>query len=67
MNYMHGKNLSYGDIDPSNIMIKDGVIKIVDFGFSSKLKTLSLQVSSFAGKFLYSAPEVFFGEGYSAH
>ena len=46
-------------------MIKDGVIKIVDFGFSSHLSTKSQLVSSLAGKFLYAAPEVFTGDEYS--
>ena len=64
---MHGKNLSHRDIDPKNIMIKDGVIKIVDFGFSSHLNTKSQLVNSIAGKFLYAAPEVFTGEDYSPH
>ena len=41
LNYMHGKNLSHRDIDPKNIMIKDGIVKIVDFGFSSHLNSQS--------------------------
>ena len=41
MNYLNGKNLRLGDIEPRNIMIKDGVIKMVDFSFSSQLKTNS--------------------------
>ena len=48
-------------------MIKDGVIKIVDFGFSSHLNTKSQLVNSLAGKLLYAAPEVFTGEDYSPH
>ena len=48
-------------------MIKDGVIKIVDFGFSSHLSTKSQLVNSIAGKFLYAAPEVLSGEDYSPH
>ena len=64
---MHSNKLSHRDIDPKNIMIKDGVIKIVDFGFSCKLDSNSQLVNSMAGKFLYTAPEVFTGEDYSPH
>ena len=48
-------------------MIKDGVIKIVDFGFSSHLSTKSQLVNSMAGKLYYAAPEVLSGEDYSPH
>ena len=48
-------------------MIKDGVIKIVDFGFSSHTNTKSQLVNTLAGKFLYAAPEVLSGEDYSPH
>ena len=64
---MHSKNLNHKDIDPKNIMIRGGVIKIADFGFSSHLNTKSQFANSLAGKFLYSAPEVFTGEDYSSH
>ena len=65
---MHGKNLSHGDIDPKNIMIKDGEIKIVDFGFSSHLSTNSQLKKTGAGKFFYAAPEVISSnEEYSPH
>ena len=47
---MHEKNLFHRDIDPRNIMIKEGVIKIVDFGFSTILSQKSLLVSTAVGK-----------------
>ena len=50
LNYMHDKNLFHRDIDPRNIMIKEGVIKIVDFGFSTILSQKSLLVSTAVGK-----------------
>ena len=65
LNYLHGKNLSHRDIDPKNIMIKDGVIKIVDFGFSSHLRSDSEMANSMAGKRNYAAPEVLAGKDYN--
>ena len=41
LKYMHDKNLGHRDVDPRNIMIKDGIIKIVDFGFSTILSRRS--------------------------
>ena len=34
LNYLHGKELGHRDLDPSNILVKNGQVKIVDFGFS---------------------------------
>ena len=41
LNYLHGKKLAHRDIDPRNILIKDGVIKLVDFGLSNHHNTIS--------------------------
>jgi serine/threonine protein kinase len=40
--YLHSKNINYGDINPSNILIcEDGSVKIADFGLAKLiLKTL---------------------------
>ena len=66
LKYMHNKNLGHRDIDPKNIMIKDGEIKIVDFGFSTLLSRKSQLVNSLVGKQLYIAPEIMRDEEYSA-
>ena len=58
LNYLHGKNLGHRDIDPQNILVKDRLIKIVDFGYSFQLNTRSKLANTLAGKFLYAAPEV---------
>ena len=50
LNYLHEKNLFHRDIDPRNIMVKEGAIKIVDFGFSTILSRKSLLVSTAVGK-----------------
>lgn len=34
---IHTKNLIHRDLKPANIMIKDGIIKISDFGFAREI------------------------------
>ena len=41
LRYLHRKNIAHRDIDPRNIMIKDGVVKLVDFGFSNHYNSKS--------------------------
>ena len=39
--YLHGKKLAHRDIDPKNILMKNGVVKLVDFGLSNHHNTKS--------------------------
>ena len=39
--YLHGKKLAHRDIDPRNILIKNGVIKLIDFSLSKHHKSKS--------------------------
>ena len=64
LNYLHGKNLGHRDIDPRNILVKNGQIKIVDFGYSFQSKIRSKAANTLAGKELYIAPEVLVGGHY---
>lgn len=39
LEYLHSKSIIYRDLKPENVMIdKDGHTRLVDFGFSKKLK-----------------------------
>ena len=58
-------NLGHRDIDPRNILVKNGNIKIVDFGLSFQIDTRSKPANSKVGKNLYAAPEVLQGMNYS--
>ena len=51
-------NLGHRDIDPRNILVKNGKIKIVDFGLSFNIDTRSKPANSNVGKRLYAAPEL---------
>ena len=54
--------MCHRDIDPRNILTKEGVIKLVDFGFSYQLERKSQKVVSLIGKPLYAAPEIIFND-----
>ena len=58
LNHLHGKKLAHRDIDPKNILIKNGIIKLVDFGLSNHHNSTSQKAFSYVGKFFYMAPEV---------
>ena len=67
LSYLHGIKLGHRDIDPRNILVKKGVIKIVDFGLSFNIDTRSKPANSKLGKDLYAAPEVLQGANYSPY
>ena len=57
--------LGHRDIDPRNILVKNGIVKIVDFGLSFNIDARSKPANSKLGKDLYAAPEVLKGMNYS--
>lgn len=46
------------DLKPQNILIKEGIIKICDFGFARKMSAMTIQLHSLKGTPLYIAPEI---------
>ena len=67
LSYLHGIKLGHRDIDPRNILVKKGIIKIVDFGLSFNIDNRSKPANSKLGKDLYAAPEVLKGINYSPY
>jgi serine/threonine protein kinase len=55
LDYLHSVQICHRDIKPENILIKDGYLKIADFGFA----TTSLSLTTHLGTKPYMSPEFF--------
>jgi serine/threonine protein kinase len=55
--FMYEKNILHRDLKPSNILLKDGKIKIADFG-TSKLKEENEMIKTLVGTPLFASPEI---------
>ena len=65
LEYLHNKDIIYRDLKPENIVLsKNGYLKLVDFGFSKKLKKNELTFT-ICGTPDYIAPEIINGKGYN--
>lgn len=63
------KNIYHRDLKPQNIMIKNGCIKLGDFGQSTKKFGNFYEKNKFTGKFgtpCYQSPQVINGEPYTS-
>lgn len=64
VNYLHEKNIIHRDLKPGNILIKEGRVKICDFGGAKLLTQTRVSTSKkdkglFLGTQEYLAPEIF--------
>ena len=60
--YLHDQGVLHRDIKPANVLVKDGIIKVSDFGFSFFLDHNSTTITSSnqtIGTAGYIAPEIF--------
>lgn len=57
LEYLYRNRILHRDIKPHNILIKDGIIKISDFGFAKSFEKNEL-ITTFCGSPLYMAPEI---------
>jgi serine/threonine protein kinase len=58
LDYLHSVDICHRDIKPENILIKDGYLKIADFGFATTSRTLTTHL----GTKPYMSPEFFNSE-----
>ena len=56
---LHNQSIVYRDLKPENLLIdKHGHIKLIDFGFSKLVNSISMRVTTNCGTPGYAAPEV---------
>jgi len=58
LNFVHSKRVVHKDIKPPNILVKDNIVYLADFGLSRDFEGgASQSIGPFAGTFEYQAPE----------
>lgn len=67
--YLHSKNILHRDIKPENFLLFDNngkfTIKLIDFGFSARLKDENDLLYDSVGSLPYISPEMILNKGYS--
>ncbi|XP_045592890.2 serine/threonine-protein kinase NIM1 [Procambarus clarkii] len=63
--YLHGLAIIHRDIKAENVFVaRSGLVKLGDFGFSTRVTSLHQQLSTFCGSPPYAAPELYKDESY---
>lgn len=55
--HMHSNGVTHRDLKPENVLIKNGILKICDFGMAKHQEVATMKASAIKGSFGYLAPE----------
>lgn len=58
LSYLDQSRIVHRDLKPQNILIRDGIVKLCDFGFARKMSPATICLHSLKGTPLYIAPEI---------
>lgn len=64
--YLQNNNVVHRDLKPQNLLIKDGKIKIADFGLSTNTESHTDLMQTMCGSPLYMSPEIIERQKYTA-
>ncbi|XP_052781197.1 serine/threonine-protein kinase Nek5-like isoform X2 [Mya arenaria] len=62
--YLHDKHLVHRDVKSTNIFIKDGVIKVGDFGLVRDMSQVASRLTTYVGTVNFMSPEMFSNQLY---
>ncbi len=67
LHYLREKNIMHRDLKSSNILLKNGIIKLADFGFAKKMECNDTELAhTTCGTPLYMAPEIILDNKYNS-
>ena len=59
--YIHRAGVLHRDLKPENLLVVDGELRVVDFGFSLPVAEVDSALGTFTGTPAYAAPEIYHG------
>src|SRR5262245_11644155 len=60
--YLHRHGIVHRDLKPDNVVVVDGVVKVLDFGLSARVDAAAASSGGWVGTFPYMAPEILRGD-----
>jgi serine/threonine protein kinase len=62
LDYLHEHNIIHHDVKPANILLRQRIVKVADFGLARMLEHQKLNASGASGTMAYMPPEVWEGK-----
>jgi serine/threonine-protein kinase ULK/ATG1 len=66
LKHLYKHNIAHRDLKPDNILVKNGVAKIIDFGFAKTLSNPFEVMNEHLGTPLFMSPQIFDKQPYTS-